>query len=495
MASNITLFGGVASTAQKDITLDDLVPNNYLTIIWRDPETGNVFNSLDIDDKQALEYTIALQNSIDQAIASGKISYAGQSKYINLESIAKYLAQNTIQAGTKRNVVNALIGLASGSKNALSNSTKNLIVNVFGEITDNVAKSFGLTDPHEIFSSFANENTIKLFTELGNKTQNYIDNCISKFTNKKKDKIVSSVSEDKTKTYAGLIMGLTTSDTESMDITIPRKKVEDGSDYTTHLLPQPFKKEFNVILTNKILTPDFNRTQEIKNIEFVKDKLIEIANSRTTFDIYVRLSSDVMYKRANVVFSSLSFTKDENSGNGYTASFTVEPIRTFKVKAFVSDRKYGTGNGSSGTGKRKDADNSSKGQKFKVGWDSKSDNVKWREELGIGLNDVYLTRDQIMKHAANNGYVVLHDPTSDPQYTFVRPGRVRKLEGGGIALKEHVKIKNVSKRFKYGPGHSGYEKTNVLKDKFNFAAGVITNGKVKYEIIVPPNSTVKGMIR
>ncbi len=367
MADSTTLFGGIATTAQQEITLDDLAPNNYLTIIWKDTKTGNIFNSLDINDKQALEYTVALQNSIDKAISSGKISYAGQSKYINLESIAKYLAQNTIQAGTKRNVINALIGLASGSRNTLNNSTKSLIVNVFGEITDNVAKSFGLTDPHEIFSSFANENTIKLFTELGNKTQNYIDDCISKFSNRKKDKVTSNTDGEKTKTYAGLIMGLTTSDTESMDITIPRKKVESGADYTTHLLPQPFKKEFNVILTNKILTPDFNRTQEIKNIEFVKDKLTEIANSRTVFDIYIRLSNEVMYKRSNVTFSSLSFTKDEASGNGYTASFTIEPIRTFKVKTFISNKNFGAKGGGGGNGGNK-SNNTNTGKSLSLGF-------------------------------------------------------------------------------------------------------------------------------
>ena len=376
MTEGVTLFGGVATTTQQEIVLDNLVPNNYLTIIWKDTKTGDVFNSLDIDDKQALEYTIALQNSIDQAISSGKISYPGQNKYINLESIDKYLSQNTISAGTKRNVVNALIGLASGSRTSLNDSTKSLIVNVFGDISNKVAKSFGLTDPHEVFSSFANENTIKLFSELGNKTQEYITDCISRFTNRNKDKITSNTEENKNKTYAGLIMGLTTSDTESMDITIPRKKVEDGSNYTTHLLPQPFKKEFNVILTNKVLTPDYNRTQEIKNIEFIKDKLIEIANSRTTFDIYIRLSNEVMYKRSNVVFSSLSFTKDEGSGNGYTASFTVEPITTFKVKTFISNKKYGTSGGKGAQGSNKGKNLTKDGGPIEVGWVDHSGSLK-----------------------------------------------------------------------------------------------------------------------
>ena len=47
-----------------------------------------------------------------------------------------------------------------------------------------------------------------------------------------------------------------------------------------------------------------------------------------------------MYKKTDVVFSSLSITKDEGSGNGYTCSFTVEPIEEFLTKTFISDRKY-----------------------------------------------------------------------------------------------------------------------------------------------------------
>ena len=347
MADNKTLLitGGVSTTVQADYTPSDLAPNNYLTIIWKDRQ-GKQYNSLDINDKEALQFTNDLNNAIEQGITSEDVSYIGSTRYVNVESIAKYLAQNMIESSPKRTIVNGFIGLLTGSQKELDDSTKNLIISIFGEVAEKTARTFGFSDPHEIFASFVSENTIKLFSELGNQASDYIQDCVAKFKNRGKNgtstKSKTSESGDKNtgKEYVGLILGLTTSDTESYDITIPRKKVEDGSDYTTHLLPQAFKKDFNVILTNKVLSTDYNRTLEIENIEKVKDKLIEIAQSRILFDIYIRLSADKCYKRSNVYFSSISFTKDEGSGNNYTCSFSVEPITTFKAKTFVSNRKY-----------------------------------------------------------------------------------------------------------------------------------------------------------
>lgn len=401
----LLITGGVSTTIQADYTPSDLAPNNYLTIIWKDRQ-GKQYNSLDINDKEALQFTNDLNNAIEQGITSGNVSYIGSTRYVNVESIAKYLAQNMIETSPKRTIVNGFIGLLTGSQKELDDSTKNLIISIFGEVAEKTARTFGFSDPHEIFASFASENTIKLFSELGNQTSNYIQDCVAKFKNRGKNgtstKSKTSESGDKNtdKEYVGLILGLTTSDTESYDITIPRKKVEDGSDYTTHLLPQAFKKDFNVILTNKVLSTDYNRTLEIENIEKVKDKLIEIAQSRILFDIYIRLSADKCYKRSDVYFSSISFTKDEGSGNNYTCSFSVEPITAFKAKTFVSNRKYfptaskpqnygyGGYGGYSGGGKFSGVSGyggapsgtysafSSKGNSLKIGWVSQNGRLR-----------------------------------------------------------------------------------------------------------------------
>lgn len=342
----IKLTAGVSvTTPQENIEVQDLFPNNYLTIIWKD-KSGDTLNTLDIDDEEKLEYTMALNNAINTAISNNNIQYAGQNKFVNVESIAKYLAQNALATSPKRTVANALIGLISGNTKKTPDNIVNLGLNLFGNIADKTARDLGLSDPHEIFSQLAGENTISVLSKLGENTQNFLDNAISKITGNKSQSKDSTTTEGGKK-YVGLLLGLTTNDTETYETTIPRKKVEDGSDYTTHLLPQPFKKSFNVMLTNKILTSDFNQTTEIKAIEYTKDKLIEIAQSYTLCDIYIRLNNDVMYKRSNVAISSLEFNKDPESGNSYTASFTVEPVQTFKTKIFVSNKNYSKGSGAS----------------------------------------------------------------------------------------------------------------------------------------------------
>lgn len=408
MADNTTtiLTGGVSTTVQQDYSVTDLAPNNYLTIIWKN-SAGEQFDNLDINETEANQFTNDLNNAIEQGISNGKVSYAGSKKYVNVESVAKYLAQNVIKTSSKRTVVNALIGLASGDRKNLTNSVKSLCVNVFGNIADKVAKNFGFSDPFEVFSSFAGENTIEFFSELGNKAKDYIDEATSKFKKKKQEEtqtqsVTTSTTEETavktTKKYIGFVFGLTTSDTESYEIIIPRKKVEDGSDYTTHLLPQRFKKDFSVILTNKVITSNYDKEIEIDNIESVKNKLIEIANSRILFDIYIRLSSGKCYKRSNVYFSSISFTKDENSGNNYTCSFTVEPIESFKSKVYVSNRKYfptaskssGTGTGgkkggSGGTGSNTGGTKYSNNKAIKVGYYNKTSDERTCESYSEAL--------------------------------------------------------------------------------------------------------------
>lgn len=333
--------GGI--TDPNTITVDKLAPNNYLTIVWRDKISGSIYSTYeDLATSQAeeLEYTTRLNNAINNSLVNTSYAYTGNRRYVNVESIAKYLSQNILPSGTKRVVVNALIGMITGDKKKVTNNAISLTVNVFGEIAKKVANSIGFSDPHEAFASIASENSIGFMAELGKQTKNKLQQFVRNKLHKTPSKINSVVSDSRDVKYVGLLLGVTMSDTESYEITIPRRKVENGSDYTTHLLPQPFKKEFTVKLTNKVLSSRYDYEREIDNIEKVKNKLIEIANSYTTFDVYIRLSSGHMYKKSNVVFSSLSFTKDEGSGNGYECSFTIEPIEEFLTKTFISDRKY-----------------------------------------------------------------------------------------------------------------------------------------------------------
>ena len=68
MTTNFTI-GGITTTSQKEIRPEDLAPNNYLTIIWKDVQTNKVINTLDIDNEKAIEYTNQLNSTIDNAIS------------------------------------------------------------------------------------------------------------------------------------------------------------------------------------------------------------------------------------------------------------------------------------------------------------------------------------------------------------------------------------------------------------------------------------------
>ena len=471
MADNKFNTAGVSSTStQIELTVKDLMPNNYLTIVWKDTTTGKIASTLDINNEKASEYTVNLNNAIDQAINSQKINYFGQNKYIDIQSIAKYIAQNTIEAGVQRSIVNALIGVATGNAKKTPDAIVNLCLNGFGTIADKTARALGWTDPHNIFSQVAGENVIGVFRELGNKTRDFLEDKIKDITKTKRTS-VSTTDKQTGKQYVGLILGLTTSDQESYEVTIPRKKVENGSDYTTHLLPQPFKKDFTVNLTNRILTGSFDRTSEIDNIEKVKDKLIEIANSHTLFDIYIRLSPEKMYKRSNVSFSSLSFTKDENSGNGYTATFTIEPVNEFKTKIFISNKKYGTGTskgkGSTGGQKtnRKQKDKNTDGKSFKIGF----------ADYELKDTTVFKNLNQAKQYGAEQGLDIYYSETHNPKYMFVKD--VSHVEGG-YALTVDT-WRNPASGVRDIKGGIGYRYTKEkIGDKL-----YINTGKEKYTII------------
>ena len=402
---------GTTTTSQQDITIDDLAPNNYLTIIWKDVKSDKLYNTMDIAQDEAIEYTNAINASIEKAINNNSVTYVGQNRFVNIESIAKYIAQNKIKDSTRRRVANALIGLASGDPSKLTDNSINLLINVFGEIADKTARELGYTDPYQIFSQITGQNVINTFKTLGAKAKDFIDDFTGKINKSSKTDLSSASGNNKVKRYVGLILGLTTSDTESYEITIPRKKVEDGSDYTTHFINQPFKKDFTVKLTNKVISSNYSRIDEINNIEAIKDKLIEISQSHTLFDIYVRLSNEKVYKRENVFFTSLSFAKDEDSGNGYTCTFSLSPVNSFKSKVFVSDKMYGN-SGKGGHSSRKQGEKSGDGDTFLVGW----------REDPIKTTNLFKNIEQAKTWARKQEpmYDIVYCKSSNPQYKFTR---------------------------------------------------------------------------
>ena len=451
---------GITSTHQQEITIDDLAPNNYLTIIWKDTKSNKVYNTMDIAQDEAIEYTNAINASIESAINNNKITYVGQNKFINIESIAKYIAQNKIKDSTRRRLANALIGLASGDPSKLTDNSINLLINVFGEIVDKTARELGYSDPHQIFSQITGQNVISTFKTLGTKTKDFIDNFTGKINKSSKTDLSSASGNNKAKRYVGLILGLTTSDTESYEITIPRKKVEDGSDYTTHFINQPFKKDFTVKLTNKAISSNYSRIDEINNIEAIKDKLIEISQSHTLFDIYIRLSNEKVYKRENVFFTSLSFAKDEDSGNGYTCTFSLSPVNSFKSKVFVSDRIYG--NSGSGNKNKNKSDKTNSGESLKIGY------------VGSKNEDEFSSFKKAKEFASKHEYYILYSPNFSPEYKFISKNQV--FEYKGVLYRMSDTYFNISGRSDF----QEYQKKRLPK------RGVVANDKKK--------SVIKNMV-
>lgn len=468
--ANITdlVTSGITSIFRQDITIDDLAPNNYLTIIWKDAKSDKVYNTMDIVQEEAIEYTNAINSSIERAINNNNISYVGQNRFINIESIAKYIAQNKIKDSVRRRIANALIGLASGDPNKLTDNSINLLINVFGEIADKTARELGYTDPYQIFSQITGQNVINVFKTLGSKTKDFIDDFTNKINNSSKTSLSSIINKNETKGYIGFILGLTTSDTESYEITIPRKKVEDGSNYVTHFINQPFKKDFTVKLTNKVISANYNRIEEINNIETIKDKLIEISQSHTLFDIYIRLSNEKVYKRENVFFTSLSFTKDEDSGNGYTCTFSLSPISSFKSKVFISDKMYGSGKDNNKIKSRQQGKKSISGGSFVVGWNE--------EQLKpVGLKN--LNNAKVWARA--NGYDIIYSKNITPNYKFTTKAIL--TNDGYYALSDDLET------LKYGDKKQDGKKVGDLKkDLYVTKVGnqtYINNGKIQYTII------------
>lgn len=429
MTQNVTT-GVTTTNTQMNILPSDLAPNNYLTIIWKN-EQGNVINTLDSKTDDKVRYTTELNNAIVQSITSGKVNYVGQTKYLNIESIAKYISQNTISAGAKRQVINALITVASGDNKTVPTRVTDLCLNVFGTIAEKTARNLNFTDPHEIFSQVAGENVVGVLKELGKNSKDLLEDAVKKINNTTLTNLASkvgllgkgqNVNSNTVKRYVGLVLGLTTSDTESIEITNAKRKVEKGNDYTTHLLPQLFKKDFTVKLTNKVLSDTYNYETEINAIEFTKNKLIEIANSQTLFDIYIKLSDNIMYKRENLTFTSISFDKGDGDGNGYTCTFTVEPIVNFKTKVFVSNKKYSSskGTGSSGSGsisKRDQANKTVSGQPLRVKY--YRENMKRTIDYSKSGKNYNSWEDLTRDAKANNWGILRNDTSGVPEYQLV----------------------------------------------------------------------------
>ena len=329
-----------AGTSKSDFTVNDLAPNNYLTIMWNGYK-GEKFKvqTLSVDVNRYNEMLDLITNSFNQT-KGNVLSSLVNNKYVNLGSVAKYFAQTTFESYGARQAVNGLVNIMQDGK-IQNDDVLNSLLYYSGDIINDVAKDMNIADSNLLVQQLAGQNVLndfspfKFLDSFCNKTQDWTDKSEAILNEKA---VEYPYSEDViSKEYAGILLGITESDTHSVDIDIPRKRTESGYEYTSHVIVNPFKKDLKLRLTNKIITNDkkLDYITEVKNIEAVRDIIEQIANSKTRFDIYIRLSDRDYKCYTGLMFSSISFDKNSTTGSSYDFSCTIEPVNEYVAKTYI----------------------------------------------------------------------------------------------------------------------------------------------------------------
>lgn len=338
-----------ANTSKSDFTIDNLAPNNYLSIMWKGSDSKTWVRTLKVDLEKYEAGLSLLNNAVNNTKTSGLYKIINN-KYMNLGSVAKYFAQSSFDSYGARQAVTGLINILEDGKIQEDN-----ILNAFlyysGDILRDVAKDFGVNDINPLIQQLAGQNILNNFNTFDfldsfcRGTQDWTDKAESELNEKG---VFLPYSEDEIiNQYSGILLGITESDTHSIDIDIPRKRTESGYNYTSHVIVNPFKKDLKLRLTNKVingasyggvissLRTGFDPIFEVKSIEAIRDTIESIAESKTRFDIYIRLSDEKYRCYTNLMFSSLSFDKTSSTGLSYDFSCTIEPVYEYIAKTYI----------------------------------------------------------------------------------------------------------------------------------------------------------------
>lgn len=333
MADNV-IQGG---TNKSDFSIDNLAPNNYLTIMWNNQDTKTKVQTLSVDMETYNEMFEMMHNST-QNVLSGGIYKIINNKYLNIGSVAKYFAQTTFDSYGARQAVNGIINVLQDGK-IQNDDVLNAVLYYSGDILSDVAKDYGISDVNPLIQQLAGQNILNNFNGLGffesfcNKTQDWTNKSEAELNERM---LTLPYSEDDiTKEYSGILLGITESDTHSIDIDIPRKRTESGYNYTSHVIVNPFKKDLKLKLTNKYITGIYDKATEVDSIESTRDLIESIANSKMRFDIYIRLSDRKYRCYPNLMFSSLSFDKNSSTGMSYDFTCTIEPVEEYIPKTYI----------------------------------------------------------------------------------------------------------------------------------------------------------------
>lgn len=335
-----------AGASKGELSPDSLAPNNYLTIMWKGlGDTKSRVTTLKIDIDKYKTMNSFLEANVNTTKTSGLYKIINN-KYLNLGSVAKYFAQSAFDSYGARQAVTGLINILEDGK-IQEDNVLNAFLYYSGDLLKGVAKDFGINDINPLIQQLAGQSVLSSFSPFKflegfcRETKDWTDKAETSLN--QKGKWLNYSGDIITNTYDGLLLGITESDTHSIEIDIPRKRTESGYNYTSHVIVNPFKKDLKLRLTNKAINYNLNNSdmtylsaiEEVKNIEEVRTTIENIVESKTRFDIYLKLS-DRQYKcYTDLMFSSLAFDKTSSTGLSYDFNCTIEPVYEYIPKTYV----------------------------------------------------------------------------------------------------------------------------------------------------------------
>lgn len=335
-----------AGVSKGKLSPDSLAPNNYLTIMWKGlGDTKSRVTTLKIDIDKYKTMNSFLEANVNTVKTSGLYKIINN-KYLNLGSVAKYFAQSAFDSYGARQAVTGLINILEDGK-IQEDNVLNAFLYYSGDLLKGVAKDFGINDVNPLIQQLAGQSVLSSFSPFKflesfcRETKDWTDKAETSLN--QKGKWLNYSGDIITNTYDGLLLGITESDTHSIEIDIPRKRIESGYNYTSHVIVNPFKKDLKLRLTNKVINYNQNNSEltyldaieEIKNIEEVRTTIEKIVESKTRFDIYLRLSSRQYKCYTNLMFSSLNFDKSSETGLSYDFNCTIEPVYEYIPKTYI----------------------------------------------------------------------------------------------------------------------------------------------------------------
>ena len=335
-----------AGASKGELSPDSLAPNNYLTIMWKGlGDTKSRVTTLKIDIDKYKTMNSFLEANVNTIKTSGLYKIINN-KYLNLGSVAKYFAQSAFDLYGARQAVTGLINILEDGK-IQEDNVLNAFLYYSGDLLKGVAKDFGINDINPLIQQLAGQSVLSSFSPFKflesfcRETKDWTDKAETSLN--QKGKWLNYSGDIIANTYDGLLLGITESDTHSIEIDIPRKRTESGYNYTSHVIVNPFKKDLKLRLTNKAINYNLNNSdmtylstiEEVKNIEDVRTTIENIVESKTRFDIYLKLS-DRQYKcYTDLMFSSLAFDKTSSTGLSYDFNCTIEPVYEYIPKTYI----------------------------------------------------------------------------------------------------------------------------------------------------------------